>query len=675
MPDLGSRAKPIIKRGLANHHSYCAHLIGLFGLVMQKFIIVLIILFPGSYAAHAGEIPADSWPQSWSQPARVASEVGLSTFNEAPSLKARVAAGELPTLAERLPDDPMVLQPFDRIGQYGGTARIFQSDWWTFNNVEAGLTIGPAAVKILPNIIKRWEYSEDKKKLTLHLRRGVKWSDGSDFTADDFLFYHQHIMLNKEIIPIPFPPWSNIESVRLDDYSFRFEFKEPSPLFINLLAQLGDFFIVPSQFMKSFHAEFTDREALIARAKEAGYISWMAYFGSILNWTRNNPPLAPTIRPYQLTHKTPTTEYYTRNPYYWKVDTAGNQLPYIDEIRADIIDSTEVMAAKASTGQVDFAGFSLKTQDFPLFKLGEKSSGIQVLQWNRIHGSDMIIMPNFTIEDARLRKLYWDLRFRKALSLAINRNEMNSIIYFERGTPRQVTVIPTSEYFEPEFASAFIDYDPEQARRLLGEMGVVDNDGDGFREYADGDALVLTLEYINIETPKSISLELVVAYWREVGLDIRLKLVDPALQNSRATGNLMQMTAWHADRATDILFPVQPFWFVPMHTGWEEAHWNLWVTWFMSNGERGEKPPDDIIELRQWWDEMIVTPDKLRRIELGKNILRSNAENLWSLGTIGLAPQPLVISKRLKNVPTRGYWGWDNRWTVAYHPATWYLEQ
>lgn len=636
---------------------------------------VCSLLLIQALSSLAGEIPADSWPVSWSQPAKTASEVKLTAFNQAPSLQAQVAAGELPSLAERLPEDPVVLEPFDRIGQYGGTARIFQSDWWTVNNVEAGLTVGPAAVKILPNIIKSWQYNQDKTELTMQIRRGVKWSDGSTFTADDFLFFHQHIMLNKEIIPIPFPPWNDITSVRLDDYSFRFEFREPSPLFINLLAQLGDFFIVPSQFLKSFHPEFTDRETLIANANEAGYISWMAYFQSIMNWSRNQPPLAPTIRPYQLTHKTPTTEYYVRNPYYWKVDTAGNQLPYIDELRTEIIDSDEVMAAKASTGQVDFAGISLKTQDFPLFKLGEKSTGIQVLQWNRIHGSDVIIMPNFTVEDARIRKLYWDLRFRKALSIAINRDEMNSIIYFERGTPRQVTVIPTSEYYEAEFANAFTDYDPKRARRLLDDMDVVDNDGDGYREYPDGEALVLTLEYINLETPKSISLELVVSYWREVGLDIRLKLVDPALQYSRATGNLMQMTVWHADRTSDILFPVQPFWFVPMHTGWEEAHWNLWVTWFFSKGERGEKPPQEIIELRQWWDEMVVTPDKSRRIELGKKILRSNAENLWSIGTIGLAPQPLVISNRLKNVPPRGYWGWDNRWTVAYHPATWYLEQ
>ncbi|MDJ0881485.1 MAG: ABC transporter substrate-binding protein [Gammaproteobacteria bacterium] len=643
---------------------------------MTRLILIFHLIVTSTAYVSASEIPTDSWPVSWSEPAKTASELNLTVFRQAPSLKARVESGELPPLAKRLPNDPVVLEPFDRIGQYGGTARVFHSDsLWSINSTEPFMTIDAAAGQILPNVVKRWEYSDDSKVLTMYLRRGVKWSDGSDLTADDFVFLHQHMMLNKEITPVPYPPWRDMKSIKLDDYSFRFEFEKPSPLFINTLGQLSDFFIIPSRFMRQFHADFTDREKLIERAREAGYISWMAYFNSILRWQRNDPPLAPTISAYQLTHKTPTTEYYVRNPYYWKVDTEGNQLPYIDAVRADIIESAEVMAAKAATGQVDFAGFPTRTQDFPLYKLGEKSAGITTLQWSRMTGSDIVIMPNFTIEDDRLRKLYWDSRFRKALSLAINRDEMNNIIYFGRGVPRQVTVNPSSVYFEPEFARAYADYHPERARELLTDMGVVDLDGDGLRNYPDGDELVLTVEFLDSEGPKAISMELVIAYWREVGLDMRLKLVDPALQQSRATGNLMQMTVWHADRTSDILFPIEPFWFVPMHLGWEEAHWNLWVTWFRSDGEEGEQPPDEIIQLREWWDEMILTPNPARRIELGKNILRSNAENLWSIGTVGLGPQPIVVSKRLKNVPTQGYWGWDNRFAMTYHPATWYLEQ
>ncbi len=169
-------------------------------------------------------------------------------------------------------------------------------------------------------------------------------------------------------------------------------------------------------------------------------------------------------------------------------------------------------------------------------------------------------------------------------------------------------------------------------------------------------------------------MELVASYWRQVGIDLHLKLVDSGLQSSRARANLMQMTIWHADRTTDILFPTEPFWFVPMHKGWEECHWGPWADWYLSSGERGEVPPRKILNLLEWWQEMTTSTDAARRVELGKRILASQAENLWTIGTLGLAPQPVVVSNDLHNVPERGYWGWDDRMTLPYHPETWFLE-
>ena len=187
-----------------------------------------------------------------------------------------------------------------------------------------------------------------------------------------------------------------------------------------------------------------------------------------------------------------------------------------------------------------------------------------------------------------------------------------------------MTVIPTSRFFEPEFATAYAQFDTKQANQWLDEMGLIDTDGDGFRQYSNGEPLVITLEYINFETPKQISLELVTSYWREVGLDFRLKEVDAALQAGRAMAGLMQMTAWHADRSTDILFPFQPQWHVPMHIGWEESHWNDWSIWHLSEGARGEEPPPAIKQLQTWWVEMFQSTDHARVTELGKLILENN---------------------------------------------------
>ncbi|HIG59936.1 MAG TPA: hypothetical protein EYQ22_03495 [Gammaproteobacteria bacterium] len=638
----------------------------------RLLVLALLNLPPRGLAA---EIDPATWPASWLQPAKTASELNITDFKEPPLLAALVENGKLPPVSERLPLDPMVLEPADSIGSYGGTARIFESDWNMFNPVESPLSIDPTAAHIFPNTIKTWELTDEGRTITFKLRAGIKWSDGEPLDADDFIFFHRHQLLNPELSPVLDPRWLDSSTEKIDDLTFSYHFKEPFPLLINLMAQLGDYYVIPSDYMRQFHPDFVNREALIKRIRQEGYISWMAYYNAIRLWTRNQPPLMPTLRPFQLIKRTATSKLYNRNAYYAKVDPQGQQLPYIDKINADIIENQDVLAAKAATGQVDFAAFELKTQDFPLFKLGEKTAGIKVHVWKRLHGSDVIIEPNLNIRDERLKAVFQDIRFRKALSVAINRDEMNSIIYFNKGVPRQPTVIPTSRFYEPVFASAYTEYDPAQAGIWLDEMGLIDRDGDGFRDYGNEERLTITLEFLDFETPKNISLELVTSYWREVGLDIRLKEVDPALQTSRATAGLMQMTVWHADRTTDILFPFQPMWYVPMHTGWEESHWNDWATYYLSKGLRGERPPAEIIQLQTWWDELTRSTDPQRVTTLGKKILRSTAENLWTIGTVGLAPQPVVVGHRLKNVAVQGYWGWDNRWTMPYHPATWYLEK
>lgn len=635
--------------------------------------LLLTTVLGGYQLARGDALHTDVWPERWLEPMSTASGEAIKQFNEAPKLAGRVARGELPPLAERLPDDPPVVGHFESIGQYGGTARVFNSDWDKINPLEAPLTVDPTVSKIFPNLVKSWRFNDEATHVTFELRRGIKWSDGSRLTADDFIFYHRHVLLDKELTPVIDPAWNGSDVVRIDDYTFRYEFRQPFPLIINVMAQFGDYFFGPAEFLKTLHPGFQDRSDLLARVEAEGYISWMAFFNAALRWTRNSPPLAPTLRPFQLVRRTPVAEFYERNPYYWKIDSAGNQLPYLDAVRAEVVEDQQVLAAKAATGQVDFAAFELKTQDFPLFKLGEKTAPIRVLVWNRIHGSDVIIQPNLTIDDPRLRRLFGDIRFRRALSISINRNEMNNIIYFGRGTPRQATVIPSSRFFEKRFETAHTEFDPDLATRLLDEMGVVDNNADGLREF-EGQPLTITIEYYNFETPKEISLELVTAYWRAIGLDIRLKQVDQALQNQRARAGLMEMTVWHADRTTDILFPFQPQWYVPMRIGWEESHWNEWSTYHLSEGERGERPPREIRDLQRWWVELTRSSDPERVTQLGKLILASTADNLWTIGTVGLAPQPVVVSRRLRNVASQGYWGWDNRWTMAYHPATWFLE-
>ena len=630
------------------------------------YVSVYGLVLPAS--AIAGE---PEWPRAWFEPAKTASELGITTFSQSPILEGR----DLPPVEERLPNDPVVVVPMGPIGRYGGTARITRNEWLTFPNVESPMTISADMRTFLPNLAGSWSVSPDGRAITLRLRPGIKWSDGVPLSSDDFLFVFNDLWLNKEYSPVTDRNVIGGRAVKVDDLTFSYVFETPSPLFVNLLAQYGNFLIAPKHYYRDFHPAYVDREVLNERIQEMGYISWMAFIFACMRGQIEQSVDAPTLDAFRMVYRSPTLARYERNPYYFKIDPAGHQLPYIDAVESKVIDNKEVITAMASTGQLDFSAYELRTQDIPLLKLGERTGEIRVLVWNRIHSSDVVIQPNYNHEDKRLRALYWDRRFRRALSLAINRPEMNAIIYFGRGTPRQVTAHPSSSYFEPAFARAYTDYDPVTAKELLDAIGLEDRNGDGLREYPDGTPLTITLEFIDWETPKAITLELVATYWREAGIDLRLKVVDSNLQSARAQAGDMQMTVWHADRVTDILLPLQPDWWVPRRAGWDMAMWNDWARWYQTDGRLGEEPPPVMRQLQAWSDEMRVTMDESRRIALGKKILASNAENVWCIGTVGLAPHPVVVTRRLRGIPPKAIWGWDNRWTLSYHPATWYFDE
>lgn len=648
------------------------------GKFVVGIVVVLSLVFGTVVMAAAAKKP---WPESWFSAPKTASELGITKFKQSPYLDAAVASGELPPVEERLPEDPVVIEPAHEIGKYGGRAIVnttSNTGWGEgdlLNNVENLALMDPEVSGIFPNVAKRLEFNEDKTELTIELRKGIKWSDGHPFTAEDIYFAWKYDMANEELNPVPSTAWSPggelMTAEMIDDYTIKFHFAVPHPLALNYLAQ-GDWFLTrPAHYMKQFHPAFVDRKELEKKAKEAGFDNWMQYYGYMTSTT--NPDInRPTLQAYVI--KEQTTDYLlaVRNPYYWKVDPEGNQLPYIDEVICRVVQDQEMETMKAATGEVNLFAKDSKTIDIPLFKKSEKEAGFKTLIWNRLHGVDVAIQPNLTHPDPKKRKVMQDFRFRKALSVAINRNEINKSVYFGKGTPRQTTVIPTSKFFEPEFANAYIEYDPEEAKRLLDEMGLKDLNGDGMRDYPDGEPFELTLEWTPMETPKGPTMELVTSYWRAVGLDIRLKQISGSLQGQRARAGLMDMTLWHADRTTDILFPVEPFWFVPMHNGWEECHWTAWSDWYRTRGKSGEEPPQEIKNLTIWWDNLRRSTSEEEQIKWGKKILQSQAENLWTIGTIGLAPHPVII-KNLGNVPEFGYWGWDNRWSMPYHPETWYL--
>ena len=626
-------------------------------------------------ASATGDIPQSAWPEAWFRPPVTASAVGLQTFHQSPELDELVAAGELPPVAERLPDDPVVVEPYGEIGHYGGTARLFFAGESLINVPEGVLRPGPQMRLNLPNFAAKAEYRNGALTLRITLRPGHKWSDGHPVTADDYVFWFDHVLMNEELTPVVEPRFKGARIEKHDAHSFSYHFPQPMPLFVNHLAHNSSRLVMPAHFMRRYHPDFTDPAQLERESEELGLQDWLTYFGAVNSTTDLIHFNRPVLTAYVLVSRTSTRALLRRNPYYFKVDPEGNQLPYIDYLEVQRVDSPEIMAAKASTGQVDFAGRQFMTADIPLFKRFEQHNDYSTYVWPRPYGSDVVLQFNLNHPDEGLRRIFQDVRFRRAMSLAINREEINDIVYFGYGVPRQLTVVSASRYFEPEFATAWAEFDPARARALFDEMGLVDRDGDGRRERLDGEPLQITLEYMIGETPKQVTLDLVSAYWREVGVNVNLKQISGTLQRIRARAGLMDMTIWHADRNADILFPIEPYWYVPTNGGWEQSQWSKWTRWYFSDGALGWEPPAQIKELIGWWETLRRTTDEDERIAMGKKILRSQAENLWALGVIGLGPHPVVVSRKLRNVPPQGYWGWDSRWTWPYYPETWYLEE
>jgi len=621
-----------------------------------------------------GSIPDEAWPESWFEAPRTASELGIETFSQSPVLDAQVAAGKLPPVSERLPDNPLVIEPFDGIGVYGGTAAIFEAGVTLLNPPEGPYRVGPQLRRNLPNFAESAQFSDSSRTVTITLRKGLKWSDGHLLTAADFVFDLEHIELNTDLTPVVLPLFKGARIEVHAPHKFSYHFPTPRPLLLKYMAHSGDRFLSPAHFLEDYHPAFTDTVALERAAIEEGLQDWRKFFEVVNNINDLIVFHRPVFSAFVVISKTSTRSRFRRNPYYYKVDPQGNQLPYIDFLEVQRVDNKEMMAAKASTGQVVLAGRQLMTADIPLFKRLEKKNGYSTYIWPRCYGSDVVFQININHPDERKRQIFQDVRFRRAMSLAINRDEINDIIYYGRAIPRQLTVVPSSAYFEPEFPRAYAEFDPQRAGALLDEIGLLDRDDDGRREGPDGEPLNIILEYGIGETPKQSTVELAVAHWREVGLHISYKQLSGTLLSTRCKAGLTDMTLWHADRQADILFPIEPFWFVPMHLGQEQGVWTQWSRWYLSRGERGWEPSAEGMRLIEWWEILRRTSDESERLEMGKRILRSQAENLWGIGVAGLAPHPVIVRDDLKNVPHKGYWGWDSRWSWPYYPETWYLD-
>jgi len=589
-------------------------------------------------------------------------------YNEAPMLAELVKQGKLPSVEERLPENPLVIKPVEEVGAYSGDLKIALlgpgdtgNIYWPFIR-ESFLTWDITGTKPTPNLVEKWSVAQGGRAFVFYLRKGIKWSDGQPFTADDVMFWYEDILLNKELTPV-FPAWlttagSPVKITRVNDYTVKFEFNRPNPGFLEMMTFKGSETVIihPKHYLKQFHPKYTPIEKLKEMAQKGGFAEWYQLFANRNDYIQN--PDRPTLNAWITTGALAgkTTHTLVRNPYYWKVDTAGNQLPYIDRIVATIAENTELVNMRVLNGEVDLDFGHLTLPNYPLLKDNESKGGYRVFLYKTMVGSQLALMPNLNHKDPVLNKLFNSRDFRIALSLSINRDEINQLCFLGLAESRQATVVRECPYYTEGIDKLYTEYNPKRSNEILDSLGLTKRDKDGFRLRPDGKTLAITIEYPPLGEfgPWNDVIELVARYWQSIGIKTAPKSVDRSLFELRAQSGELDVVVWAWGRGLHPLIePMYVFPYSPIRTGAP-----LYGLWYSSGGKSGKKPSGDVLKAVQLYDTFQITTDPEKRLALGKELIKLSAENLWSIGTVGIAPVPVVVKNNLRNVPEKSFREW-----------------
>ncbi len=609
----------------------------------------------------------------------------IAGFNEAPALREKVAAGELPPVEQRLPEEPMVVQPLRGIGVYGGTLRLSargpmgQGLDVETTRIQELAVFSPDLQSVVPNVAKGWELSDDYKTLTIFLREGMKWSDGEPFTADDVLFWYEDILLDDQLFPSKPQEWTpggELPKVeKLNDYAVRFRFVRPNPTIISALAvSRGDIF-APKHYLKKYHIKYNpDANDL---AKSEGYEQWwIAFKFHNERGARLQDPDLPVVDPWVLsTVDSQGNRYYERNPYFWKVDVAGNQLPYIDTQARIMVENVQVLELKVIAGEFDVMAHGSPTfmKDYTLFKEGEEKGDYRVLVRNAPRGNAQVFGLNLTHKDPILREIFNDIRFRQAFSLAIDRNELNELFYFGKATPRQATVVPWASFYEDWMGKYYAEFDPEKANELLDEMGLEWNTGHEYRLRPDGEVLSLTLE----SQKKLVAINEVISdHLKRVGIKADVQSRSTPLLRRRFSENEADVGQWSMAQTTELAMQRSLYWVIPPWQLWVGLSCVPWGNWLQSGGETGEEPPETVKKLyalaREWQTTLAGTD---RYLELGKELQTIVVKNLFLIGTVGMVPNLWTVKNDIENVAEDVMYVSDYGFWRPYQAVQWFFRE
>ena len=609
------------------------------------------------------------------------SQTSALAFQESPLLSADVESGKLPSLENRLPAYPRVVET-ETIGQYGGDLRIAMArsrDTRLMTVYGYSRLVGyDRAYNLVPDILESFE-SENDKVFTLTLREGHKWSDGHPFTTEDFRYWWEDVANNPDLAPLGPPVLLKVDGEPakveiLDERNIRFSWTKPNPFFLPAMAGARPPFIFrPAHYLKQFHGAYADPAALEEKVKNRRMRNWAALHNSQDNLYDMDNPYLPTLQPWFNTIRPPAQQFvFVRNPFFHRVDSAGNQLPYIDRVLMNISDG-KLIPAKAAAGEIDLQARSLFMSHFTFLKQAEKREDFKTKLWETAQGSRIALFPNMNVADPVWRELFRTKDFRHALSLAIDREEINEVIYFGLAKPSNNTVLELSPLFKETFRDKWATLDLDRANALLDGLGLTERDGDDVRLLPDGRRMEIVIETAGEETEQTDVLELVHDTWLEIGIKVFTRPSQREVFRNRVFSGATQMGVASGVNNGIVTPSMSPAEFVP--TDQIQYQWPKWGQFYQTDGKAGEQiglpAAQELFNLFKLWQ---TTDTPAARAEIWEQILEINAEETFTIGIVCCTRQPVIVADALENVPEEAIYSWDpGAHFGVYLPDTFYF--
>ncbi|MEL6470202.1 MAG: ABC transporter substrate-binding protein [Cyanobacteria bacterium J06623_4] len=631
-------------------------------------------------------------------------ELTFAANPEIENLNGQIAGNDkLPAIEERLPEEPLVVMPYEEIGTYGGTltglskaTEAGTSDLLSVRHVNL-FRYADDLKTIVPNVAKDFEWNDDYTVLTVTLRKGHKWSDGEPFTAEDIVFWYDNVLSNETLysegIPDRFQVGGEPMQVEaVDDTTVTFTLAEAKPGLTSLFATDYAQPFLPKHFLGKFHPD-ADANAE-KNAKDAGFESWDEavnfYYGSS-DWKDVPSPLLkdaekasaldravmPTLESYILIEDTTEGRQLVANPYFHQVDTIGQQLPYISQIDELYVPEKEVQNLKLSNGEVVYKTQAVFADDLPVLQQNESQGDYTVDVVPTVGESMVVYSFNVNHKDEELRDIFGDLRFREAASQALNREEMNELVYFGLGTPSQYTAFEqgTTNFVSDKQKNYLAKYDAAKANRLLDEMGLEDKDGDGKRDRPDGSPLTINLQFSTQGGPVKMH-ELFAQYLDDVGLNVQLREVTSDEYRASQSANDLDVMTWtKAYPSSTLVGSREPF-VPPFGDPFGLSNGHLWAKYLETDGAEGIAPPDWVATLDEKSGEFqqyeLGTPESDK---LGAEIVDLVQTDLLFIGTVANPAEPVYRRNDLGNFKSFTAKSYNYYWAYPYRPTQWFLKQ